>query len=113
MSNGSFDAPWPKALQLKSILSEWMEEGSDATESLWEKLRDCREFPTETLPQTGVGPDKELRLSPVFIHGADYGTRASTVIALDAMGRGWIAERRYGAAGLFMGETRLRIPLRR
>ncbi|WP_043084477.1 NRDE family protein, partial [Xanthomonas sp. SHU 308] len=58
-------------------------------------------------PDTGVGPDLERRLSPAFIRGSDYGTRASTIVAVDAAGHGWIHERRFGPDGVFQGETRL------
>jgi len=36
-----------------------------------------------------------------------HGTRASTIIALDADGHGFIAERRFDAEGVCVGETTL------
>ena len=48
-------------------------------------------------------------LSPAFIRGRDYGTRASTLIAIDHEGVGWISERRFGSEGAFEGERTLRI----
>ena len=47
----------------------------------------------------------ETALSPAFIRGEAYGTRASTIIAVDHAGRGFIHERRFGPGGVFAGET--------
>ncbi|WP_237716795.1 NRDE family protein, partial [Xanthomonas phaseoli] len=40
----------------------------------------------------------------------DNGTRASTIVAVDHDGHGFIHERRLGPNGSFQGETRLEIP---
>jgi len=48
-------------------------------------------------------------LSPAFIRSERYGTRASTLIAIDHGGHGWISERRFGPEGVFEGETTLRV----
>jgi uncharacterized protein with NRDE domain len=42
----------------------------------------------------------ERQLSPVFVRGARYGTRATTLIALDRDGGGCIVERRFGPGGV-------------
>jgi uncharacterized protein with NRDE domain len=47
------------------------------------------------LPDTGVGLPWERRLSSIFIRSPDYGTRAQTVVRVQASGRvDWI-ERGY------------------
>ena len=61
------------------------------------------------LPDTGVGLALERRLSPAFIRGQDYGTRASTVVAIGHDGHGVIIERRWGPMGVALGQTRLPI----
>ena len=43
-------------------------------------LADRAQPPDEALPETGVGIEWERRLGPVFISGAAYGTRASTLV---------------------------------
>ena len=43
--------------------------------------------------------------NPVFIRDATYGTRCSTVVLVDANGRGSIIERRFGPDGATTGET--------
>ena len=79
---------------------------ADAT--LWDAMADERIAADHELPDTGVGIELERRLSPAFIRGDAYGTRASTLVMLDHEGRGRIVERRFGANGAFAGETSLR-----
>lgn len=108
ISNGGLDAPWPKTRHLGDALRRWIDAGSDALESLWRALADERIASDAELPDTGVGIELERRLSPAFIRGEAYGTRASTIIAVDTGGRGFIVERRFGPDGAFEGETLLR-----
>jgi uncharacterized protein with NRDE domain len=42
---------------------------------------------------------------PVFINAPVYGTRCSTVIAIDHDGTGWMCERRFDEDGRDAGET--------
>jgi uncharacterized protein with NRDE domain len=51
------------------------------------------------------GPSPEPRFSSVFIRDAAYGTRCSTVLAIDRDGRGTIIERSFDAAGKPTGEV--------
>jgi uncharacterized protein with NRDE domain len=108
ISNGRLDAPWPKTRHLMAALRTWIDAGSDELESLWSALADERMAPDAGLPDTGVGMELERKLSPAFIRGDAYGTRASTIIAVDRNGRGFIVERRFGPNGAFEGETMLR-----
>ena len=48
-------------------------------------------------------------LSSAFIRGDDYGTRASTVVALDRDGGGVIVEARWGPMGVPLGQSRLEL----
>jgi len=107
ISNGRLDAPWPKTRRLASALDDWLEAGTDDPEALWVALADERPADDDELPDTGVGLALERTLSPVFIRGPRYGTRASTLIAVDHAGRAVIHERRFGPAGTPEGETRL------
>lgn len=109
MSNGALDAPWPKTRQLLDRLTEWQAKDQDTLEPLWAALADETVAPDAHLPDTGVGLELERHLSSAFIRGHDYGTRASTVLAIDYQGKGWIHERRFGPDGVYLGETRLEI----
>lgn len=107
MSNGPLDDPWPKTLALKARLADWIATGSTDVAPLWQALADETPVEDARLPDTGVGLALERMLAPAFIRGDDYGTRASTLIAIGHDGRGWIAERRFGPGGVFEGETLL------
>jgi uncharacterized protein with NRDE domain len=109
LSNGDLDEPWPKTMALKERLAAWLASGEDDVSPLWQALADETPAPDDRLPDTGVGIDLERMLSPAFIRGDRYGTRASTLIAIDHAGHGWISERRFGPEGVFEGETTLRI----
>ena len=69
-----------------------------ADEVMLDWLADRTLAPVEALPNTGVGLALEKFLSPVFIAGDDYGTRASTVLTL-GQGRGVLVERVFTPAG--------------
>jgi uncharacterized protein with NRDE domain len=108
ISNGRLDAPWPKTRYLRDALRTWIDGGGDDLQPLWDAMADERIAADDELPDTGVGIELERRLSPAFIRGDTYGTRASTIVAVDRDGRGFIVERRFGPNGVFAGETMLR-----
>jgi uncharacterized protein with NRDE domain len=103
LSNGGFHDRWPKTLQLETALADWLEQASGDPTSLLDALR--AETPDPALARPSEGP--EPRFAPVFIRDAVYGTRCSTVVAVDHLGAGTILERRFDAAGSSTGETRL------
>jgi uncharacterized protein with NRDE domain len=109
LSNADFNTPWPKTRTLMQQLQQWIDAGGDADFApLFAALADEREAPKAQLPDTGVGLERERWLSSAFIRGEQYGTRASTVVAIGHDGHGVIAERRFGPNGRFAGETLLR-----
>lgn len=108
ISNGRLDAPWPKTRHLMAALRTWIDADGDDLQPLWVAMADERIAPDAELPDTGVGIELERRLSPAFVRGEVYGTRASTIIAVDFDGRGFIHECRFGPNGVFEGETLLR-----
>jgi len=111
LSNADFNTPWPKTRTLEERLHAWLREGAvDDFEPLFEALADDVRWPDHVLPDTGVGIALERELSAAFIRGQRYGTRASTVIAVDYQGRGCIIERRFGPGGKPLGESRLQLP---
>lgn len=104
MSNGAFDAPWPKAMHATGALRDWL--ATDAAGApadaaslapLLAAMADTAPAPDALLPDTGVGIELERRLSPAFVRGAQYGTRCSSVVLVEEGGRMVFAERRYGA----------------
>ena len=107
LSNGALDEPWPKTVKLKSILLDWVAAGAQQPEHLLDNLRE------DTLPEFGersaVASDvpQEAPISPIFIKNSIYGTRCSTVVAIDSLGEGFIVERRFTSNGDASGETAL------
>ena len=107
LSNAHLNTSWPKTRALTFSLKHWLGSGAAADDftPLFEALADERQAADDELPDTGVGLERERILSPIFIRGEEYGTRASTVVALGYHGEGWIVERRFGVHGSYMGET--------
>jgi uncharacterized protein with NRDE domain len=108
LSNGPLDEPWPKTLQLKAALSDWLVEDEGNAERLFAAMRN------ERLDAIGVSPSEpsdiaaEAPQTPVFIHDPVYGTRCSTVIMVDRAGQGRMIERRFDAAGNATGDSSLK-----
>jgi uncharacterized protein with NRDE domain len=103
LSNGGFDVPWPKTLQVGQAITDWLIVGELDVESLLAALRDEKPAPSPRRPELGPEP----HFAPVFIRDAVYGTRCSTVVTVDRQGRGTIAERSFDADGRAAGEVRL------
>lgn len=113
MSNGAFDAPWPKSGRATAALAAWLEaldtrgdplaDGS-RLEALFTALADDTPAPDETLPATGVGRELERALSPPFVRGKRYGTRCSSIVLVsdDAI---LFAERRFDRHGMPIGDS--------
>lgn len=100
LSNHLLDTPWPKVEKAKKRLSDLLEEDRPDPEEIFRLLQDTEEASPERLPDTGLSPEREKAVSPVFIRSEDYGTRSSTVIMVDKEGEVRFEERRYRA-----GET--------
>ena len=104
LSNATLDTPWPKTRRLRSALDTWLDRTQDDLSPLFDALADPRTAPDHDLPSTGVPLDWERRLSAAFIVGAEYGTRASTVVLVgDDHVR--FVERRFGPHGAALGEV--------
>lgn len=118
MSNGAFDAPWPKSAHAVAALQRWLDAipaGDDdvddaALAPLFDALADTTPAPDAALPDTGVGLELERRLSPAFVKGAIYGTRCSTVVLVDDTGITFVEEG-YGPDGMRLGRTRGRLAI--
>lgn len=126
MSNGDFDAPWPKSGLATRALSAWLESPASqqaptiaatpihdaGLRMLLAAMADTTHAPDQALPDTGVGLELERMLSPPFVLGERYGTRCSSIVLI---GNDEIVfvERRFGPNGVEAGNTLSRLPLRR
>jgi len=117
MSNGAFDAPWPKSGRATQALGAWLASAGSETDELdraklaplFDALADTTVAPDQLLPDTGVGLELERALSPPFVSGERYGTRCSTVVLV---GPEYIvfAEKRFGPSGVPTGESLVSLP---
>jgi uncharacterized protein with NRDE domain len=103
LSNGGFDLPWPKTVQVGQAVAQWLAAGSGDPAPLLDSL--VAETPAADLARAEDGP--EQRFAPVFIRDPLYGTRCSTVIAVNRSGSGLIAERSFAPDGTVTGEVRI------
>ncbi|HEX7954643.1 MAG TPA: NRDE family protein [Burkholderiales bacterium] len=116
LSNHHLDTPWPKVARgkrgLRSALAR--DTGPDRLiESLLDLLADRTLADADALPSTGVSMEWERILSAAFICAPDYGTRASTVLLVDAEGEVHFRERSFGEGGQLVEDRRYRFTLSR
>ena len=98
LSNHLLDEPWPKVVRGRAGMQAALVQLEPAP-TLFEMLSDVSIAPDAELPATGVGLDWERRLASALITGADYGTRASTVLTVAATGNATMEERTRDAGG--------------
>ena len=87
LSNGLLDNSWPKVKRGKKLLCQALTAKELDESALITLLNDRVEPPENELPNTGVDISWEKLLSPIFIHSPNYGTRASTILLVDATGK--------------------------
>jgi uncharacterized protein with NRDE domain len=86
VSNDLLDTPWPKVLRGKASFERLLAENEIDKSAIFDLLLDRRPAADASLPDTGIGLERERALSPIFITAGDYGTRSSTVLLVDAGG---------------------------
>ncbi len=99
LSNHALDTPWPKLALTRERFAAAIAAERLAPERLSRLLRDRRPAPDETLPDTGLGLERERLLSAPFIVSERYGTRCTTVVLVDRDGGVLVEECRYGRDG--------------
>jgi uncharacterized protein with NRDE domain len=110
LSNERLDTPWPKLLRVRRGFERWLRDGGSAEDGgLFGLLADRTMAADEHLPGAGLDGDWERALSAPFVLHEGYGTRCSTVLAIEPSGRCFIAERRFDPAGARSGETEYRL----
>jgi uncharacterized protein with NRDE domain len=81
ISNHLLDTPWPKLEKAKMLFHDMiLHERELNPENIFNMLSDTAYPPEEQLPDTGIGPDWERVLSPIFVSSEAYGTRSSSII---------------------------------
>ncbi len=97
LANTHLDGTWPKAVRGCRALSQTIAAGY-STDALLTLLADDTPAPDHELPERGNDIAFERRLSPIFIRGDEYGTRASTAVIIGAREIA-VAEQGYGVEG--------------
>lgn len=95
LSNHLLETPWPKVLRGKEKLGILLKSDTIAIEQVFSILYDGKIAPDESLPNTGVGLERERALSPMFIKTPEYGSRSSTVLLIDYQNNVLFGERSY------------------
>lgn len=112
LSNAELDSPWPKVRLAKDRVRALLDAGAVTPRGLCDALCDSSRPGDAELPDTGIGLPLERELSPMFIAGATYGTRAVSAFVVDGGGRAALLERSFGPHGEHQGDVacEFRIP---
>lgn len=102
LTNASLNTPWPKIKRglynFKQLVTNSQSYNQNTlVDKLFELLADKTKAEQKFLPNTGIGLEKELWLSPIFIEPGfmNYGTRCSTLILMDINKQVFCYERTY------------------
>ena len=108
LSNAALDTAWPKVNKGKQYLRNLLQtpasqqlSTTEIAKQLFSILADGEQAADEILPATGISLDWERRLSSVFIRGAEYRTRCSTVVLMDNNKSVHCWERSFDSSGDF------------
>lgn len=102
LSNATLDTPWPKSQRLEAAMHRALRTPEPDVEVLLRALSDTEPAPDSALPDTGFGLERERWLSPPFIRGTEYGTRATSIVLVGVEGARFI-EHRFGPLGERLG----------
>jgi uncharacterized protein with NRDE domain len=113
LSNHLLDTQWPKVCNGQSKIAAILaEDDTDIDrQRLLEALEDQSVPQEDQLPDTGIGPEWERMLAPIFITSPDYGTRCSSLLTIDIHGEVHFTEITWHPAKArptTMGEKRIR-----
>jgi len=119
LSNERLDTPWPKLRRVRSGFEAWLRGGGIVDNGeLFALLADRTpaadgaegsEGAVAAVPGAGLSPEWERTLSSPFVRHETYGTRCSTVVAIEPSGACYVAERRFDPSGDCVGETQYRL----
>ncbi|WP_417622884.1 NRDE family protein [Parasphingorhabdus sp.] len=105
LSNGPLNKPWQKAKHLNIALEKWLQSQSEDPAVLLNALTDKSPFSLTDNSAPGASTRLEPENSGIFIQHPVYGTRCSTIVAIDQYGNGSILERRYAPSSRVIGEA--------
>jgi len=97
ISNAFLDTPWPKVEKAKSEFKKAISPNRINRDRIFRFLKNSDTYPEESLPSTGLSPETEKAVSPIFIKTEGYGTRCSTLLTIDKSGKVHFTEKTYPA----------------
>lgn len=100
LSNHLLDTRWPKLVEAKNRLEAILRQDEPAVDELFRAMGDPAPFADELLPDTGIGPEFERFLSPIFIRGDRYGTRSTSVLLVSRSGEVTFCEQNHDISGM-------------
>lgn len=104
LSNHLLDTAWPRVKRGKSALAVFEEaEQHPDVEELLALLADETAPTAAEIATSGLDPDHAARITPCFIRGPVYGTRASTVVLARSSGEIRFTEVGFAAEGQRIG----------
>jgi len=112
LSNHLLNTPWPKITRSKQTMKALLGAAEcELAAGLFDLLADSSVAADDELPDTGIGLERERKLSSVFISSERYGTRASTIVMVHSDGGVLFCERSFGRGGKALGEVTQRLRL--
>src|SRR6056297_830636 len=99
ISNAYLDTPWPKVEVAKSECKQAIKPTRIDRDMIFRFLKNSDTYPEESLPSTGLSPEMEKAISPIFIETEGYGTRCSTLLTIDRPGNVHFTEKTYPVDG--------------
>lgn len=113
LSNERLDTPWPKLRRVRAGFEEWLRRGGIVEDgALFALLADrtpAAEKGAGAVPDAGFSAQWERTLSSPFVRHETYGTRCSTLVAIEPAGGCYVAERRFDPNGDCSGESEYRL----
>lgn len=106
LSNERLDTPWPKLRRVRRGFEDWLRDGPAVEGAELFVLLGDRE---PAIDEGTVPGEWDRILSSPFVLNESYGTRCSTVVAIEPAGGCYLAERRFDRSGVCTGETEYRL----
>lgn len=98
LSNHLLDTSWPKLVEARRRMEMILHSREISPQECIKAMADPSPFSDELLPDTGIGPEFERFLSPLFITGEEYATRSTGVLLVGRGGNVTFCEKSYDAA---------------
>ena len=95
ISNAFLNTPWPKSRWAKKRFENIINYSGFDEGELFKLLLNTRRYPKDELPKTGLPDEMEQAVSSVFIITEEYGTRSSSIVAVDENSKAEIIEQTY------------------